>query len=236
MKRISPSVASANQLFLAQELGAFPKGTALHVDIEDGNFVNNITFGMRTVRSVANMFPDNPLCFHFMANNPAQYFEEIAKCGAREVAVHFEGLPYPSEELCTLRKMGMIPGLAINLKTPVEQVAPFFEYMDFLLLMTMDSGYGGTNGLGFCFANHDRIRTARALLPPGKELWVDGAMDETEMKNCFELGADVVIAGRMIFPEKLAQGNETRRACLPSEREQKPEELLRLYTEKYCAE
>lgn len=73
MKRIIPSVASANQLFLAEEIGAFPAGTLLHVDIEDGNFVNNITFGMRTVRSIANMFPQHPLCFHFMATNPSQY-------------------------------------------------------------------------------------------------------------------------------------------------------------------
>lgn len=236
MKRIIPSVASANQLFLAEEIGAFAPGTLLHVDIEDGNFVNNITFGMRTVRSIANLFPDRPLCFHFMANNPSQYFEEIAKCGARQVAVHFEGLPYPSEELCQLRRMGMIPGLAINLKTPIEQVEPFFEYIDFLMLMTMDSGYGGTNGLGFCFANHDRIRKAGALLPAGKELWVDGAMDETEMKNCFALGVDAVIAGRMIFPEKLAEGNATRRAYLPSEREFTPAQLLERYTQRYCVE
>ena len=78
----------------------------------------------------------------------------------------------------------MIPGLAINLRTSISQVEPFFEYIDFLMVMTMDSGYGGTNGLGFCFANHDRIRQARAALPAGKELWVDGAMDETEMKCC----------------------------------------------------
>ncbi len=234
MKRIIPSVASANQLYLADELSAFPEGTPLHVDIEDGNFVNNITFGMRVVRSIANRFPKNPLCFHFMATNPSQYFEEIAKCGAREVAVHFEGLPYPSEELCALRSMGMIPGLAINLRTPIEQVEPFFEYLDFLLLMTMDSGYGGTNGLGFCFSNHERIKKARALLPAGKELWVDGAMDETEMGNCFRLGADVVIAGRMIFPEKPATATEPRRAYLPSERERSADQLLRDYTLRYC--
>lgn len=234
MKRIIPSVASANQLFLAEEIGAFPAGTLLHMDIEDGNFVNNITFGMRTVRSIANMFPQHPLCFHFMATNPSQYFEEIAKCGARQVAVHFEGLPYPSEELCRIRELGMIPGLAINLRTPISQVEPFFEYIDFLMVMTMDSGYGGTNGLGFCFANHDRIRQARAALPAGKELWVDGAMDETEMKNCFALGVDAVIAGRMIFPEKLAQAGETRRAYLPSERKQTPAQLLEQYTRRYC--
>ena len=236
MKRIIPSVASANQLFLAEEIGAFPPGTLLHVDIEDGNFVNNITFGMRTVRSIANMFPQHPLCFHFMATNPAQYFEEIAKCGAKQIAVHFEGLPYPSEELCQIRRLGMIPGLAINLRTPISQVEPFFEYIDFLMVMTMDSGYGGTNGPGFCFANHDRIRQARAALPAGKELWVDGAMDETEMKNCFALGVDAVIAGRMIFPEKLAQGGETRRAYLPSERQQTPAQLLEQYTQRYCVE
>ena len=63
MKRIIPSVASANQLFLAEEIGAFPAGTLLHVDIEDGNFVNNITFGMRTVRSIANMFPQHPVSY-----------------------------------------------------------------------------------------------------------------------------------------------------------------------------
>ena len=234
MKRIIPSLASANQLYIAEELKALPEGTPLHVDIEDGNFVNNITFGMRTVRSVANSFPKNPLCFHFMANNPSQYFEEIAKCGAREVAVHFEGLPYPSEELCALRELGMIPGLAINLRTPIQQVVPFFEYLDFLLLMTMDSGYGGTNGLGFCFASHERVKEARALLPSGKELWVDGGMDEMEMRNCFALGADVVIAGRMIFPEKPATETEPRRAFLPGERPRSSARLLREYTEKYC--
>lgn len=236
MKRIIPSLASVNQLYIGEELKALPEGTPLHVDIEDGNFVNNITFGMRVVRSVANMFPKSPLCFHFMATNPSQYFTEISKCGAREVAVHFEELPYPSEELCALRELGMIPGLAINLRTPVEQVAPFFDYLDFLLLMTMDSGYGGTNGLGFCSASHERIKKARALLPEGKELWVDGGMDETEMGNCFALGADVVIAGRMLFPEKSATKTEPRRAYLPGERPRPSAQLLQEYTERCCVE
>ena len=96
------------------------------------------------------------------------------------------------------------------------------------MVMTMDSGYGGTNGLGFCFANHDRIRQARAALPAGKELWVDGAMDETEMKNCFALGVDAVIAGRMISrkswprPARPAgpicpvSGSSPRRSCWSS--------------------
>ncbi len=235
MRRIVPSAASANQLFLAEELGAFAPDVPLHVDIEDGNFVDNITFGMRTVRSIAAMFP-NPLCFHFMARAPEKYFEEIARCGARETAVHFEGLGYPSETLGRLRDLGMIPGLALNVRTPVEQAAPFFEDLDFLLLMTMDASRGGTNGLGFCRASHDRIARARALLPAGKELWVDGAMDETEMGNCFRLGADVVIAGRMLFPEMTAETGGPRRACLPSEREKSPAELLRHYTETYCGE
>ena len=169
-----------------------------------------------------------------MMDNAEAYLDRLAEAGADLATIHLQSVPDPGRALRRIRELGMIPGLAINLRTHISQVEPFFEYIDFLMVMTMDSGYGGTNGLGFCFANHDRIRQARAALPAGKELWVDGAMDETEMKNCFALGVDAVIAGRMIFPEKLAQAGETRRAYLPSERKQTPAQLLEQYTRRYC--
>ena len=234
MKRIIPSVASANPLHLAEEIRAFPPSTTLHIDIEDGNFVNNITFGMRTVRAVADTFPEYPLCFHLMANHPEQYFDTLAACGGEEVAVHFETLAYPAETLCSIRQKGMKAGLAINLRTPVEQIAPFFEYVDFVLLMTAECSFGGTNGLGFCAASHERIKKMRALLPCDKELWIDGAIDEMELAQCFALGADAVVAGRLLFPEGVKKETGLRCISLPQEREVKSEELLCRLTEKYC--
>lgn len=234
MKRIIPSVASANPLYLAEEMQAFPPETPLHIDIEDGNFVNNITFGMRTVRAIANAFPQYPLCFHLMTTAPDHYFREIAACGGREVAVHFESLPYPAETLCAIRELGMKAGLALNLRTPVEQIAPFIEYLDFVMLMTSECGSGGTNGLGFCLASHGRIEKMRALLPKEKELWVDGGIDETELARCFALGVDAVVAGRLLFPEGKTKDGTLRRISLPCEREVPSEELLRRLSEEYC--
>lgn len=234
MKRIIPSIASANPLYLAEEIQAFPPATPLHIDIEDGNFVNNITFGMRTVRAIAAAFPQHPLCFHLMTAAPSQYFREIAACGGREVAVHFEALPYPAETLCAIRELGMKAGLALNLRTPVEQIAPFFEYLDFVMLMTAECGSGGTNGLGFCLASHERIGKMREMLPKEKELWVDGAIDEMEMERCFALGVDAVVAGRLLFPEGKTKDGTLRRISLPNEREVPSEELLRRLSEKYC--
>ena len=228
MMTITPSVASANQMYLAEELSSFAPDVTFHMDIEDGNYVYNITFGMRTVRSVANAFP-NPLHFHLNVTNPSFYYEELAKLHAASVAIPFEGVAAPMRDLDRIRDLGMSPGMAVTMKTPISALEAFMPEVDFIVLMTYGSSKGGMNGLGFREHSLERIRRLRAMMTPEQHICIDGGIAERELVLAHEAGADMAVLGRLLFPEMSGDGKHEGRALLPSEREKTPAQLLAYY-------
>lgn len=206
---IIPSIASANPLAYGEaieRLGGYPR---LHIDIEDGNFIPNITFGMKTLRAIRDANPEIRLDAHLMVANPERYLPDLAELGIGEIAIHLESAPYPLAILNRARALGMSPGLALNFVTPVRALCPFMEEMDFLLLMTSEPDNKGER---FHHTAPGRIAEAASLLGPGKKVWVDGGIGEAELPLVRDAGARVVIMGRAVFnaPDpaaKLAQFN-----------------------------
>lgn len=225
---ITPSVASANQLYLAEELSSFDPSVPFHVDIEDGNYVYNITFGMRTVRSIASVCK-NPLHFHLNVTNPADYYDELAKLGAAAVAIPFEGCAAPMRDLDRIRDLGMSPGMAVTMKTPISALEAFIPEVEWIVLMTYGSSKGGMNGLGFREHSLERIRRLRAMMREGQHICIDGGTAERELILAHEAGADMAVLGRLLFPEMHAEGKHEGRILLPSEREKTPAQLLEYY-------
>lgn len=194
MTEILPSIASSDMLYIGQTLDRLGKTGRLHIDIEDGNFVPNITFGMKTVRAIHAHSPLS-LNAHLMVTNPMLYIDELAACGVQELAVHFESLPYPLEVLAYIRSKGMKAGLALNFVTPVCMLEPFIDGMDFLLIMTAEpDGESQRFQASAC----KRIAAARQLLGPEAEIWVDGGIGEAEFPQVLAAGANTVIMGRAI--------------------------------------
>lgn len=195
MFEIIPSIASADQLNIAAEILKLKDVPRLHLDIEDGNFVPNITFGIKMIKAVSG-FCDKKLDVHILANEPMRYLNALKECHIGSVAVHFESLSYPIEALNAIKKLGMKPGLALNFKTGSREVLPFMNSMDYVLIMTAEPD---SNGERFNPAMLEKIRDFKKSLPEGKEIWVDGNISEDELPLVFAAGADKIIMGRYLF-------------------------------------
>lgn len=195
MFEIIPSIASADPLHIAAEIQRLKNTPCLHLDIEDGNFVPNITFGIKMVKAVSG-FCGKRLDVHIMANNPANYLQALKECHIESVAVHFESLIYPLEELNAIRNLGMKPGIAVNFKTGCREVLPFADSADYVLVMTAEPD---SNGERFNPAMLEKIEDFKKSLPAGKEIWVDGNIGEGELPLVLDAGAGKVIMGRYLF-------------------------------------
>jgi ribulose-phosphate 3-epimerase len=134
--RILPSIASADMLDLRASLGK--TGDYVHIDIEDGNFVPNITFGMKTVSAVCAAARGKEIDVHLLVTNPLGYLDALAELGVAAVCAHIEALPYPLEFLNRARALNMRAGIALNIRTPLVAVQEIREDIDYLLLMTAE--------------------------------------------------------------------------------------------------
>ena len=222
--QLTPSVASANPLYLAEELQAFDKETILHMDIEDGTQGQNITFGMKTTLSAAKLV-ENPMDFHLLVRNPSFYYDELAKLNTRYVFIPLEAIYNPMTDLDHIRSLGMKPALSLTIDTPIDHLKVYIDEIDAVLLLTYGSPRGGVNGLGFRKVSFDRIRECRALLREDQEIYVDGGVGIEELKKSVECGADGAILGRVLFPEA-KNGLNPGRILMPSERLKTPGQIL----------
>jgi ribulose-phosphate 3-epimerase len=195
VNRIIPSIASANPLVLKEEIKALTFLSELHIDIEDGNFIPNITFGMKTVRAITTLWKGETNV-HLFVTNPMDYIEDLAVCGVSVVFFHIEATRYPLEVVAKIRKYGMIPGIAFNPGTSFYESEYILEQADCCLIMSSEP-----DGKGQKFLPHtlDRVQKLRTILRPEKEIWVDGGIRENEALSLVKAGANVLIMGRFFF-------------------------------------
>lgn len=195
MALIIPSIASASQLSLKDEIARLQDYPYLHIDIEDGNFLPNITFGMKTVKAITGA-TNAATDAHLLVTNPKDYVAQMASCGVSTLCFHIEAAPYPADVLNCIRKHGMKAGLAFNFKTSVREALPFLSSLDYVLIMTSEPDDGDCI---FCEAILDKIREARQILPPHISIWVDGGVGEAQLPLVTAAGADTVIMGRAVW-------------------------------------
>ncbi len=195
MFTVSPSIYSADLLDLKTVLDKAKGFEHLHLDIDDGNFVKGISFGAETVRRIA-AHTDIPLDVHLEVLNPLDHISELTDSGIRLIFAHIEALPYPSLFLSRVRNAGIKAGLALNLKTPAEAVEPYIDQLDHLLFLSTEAD---DDGLIFRKSVLNKIRKARLFLPDNIPIWVDGGINEDNLNDVIQAGADGVVIGRAIF-------------------------------------
>ena len=193
--KIIPSIASADQLSIREEILRLGSWKKLHIDIEDGNFVPNITFGEKMVRGIADIFPQE-LDAHLMTECPEQYLKLLQECRVKSVAVHLETVRYPLTILNHIMDRGTRPALALNISTPAEAVMPFAERIDYVIVMTAEPDGRGQR---FYPPMLDKIRSLRDFLPPQVAIWADGGINEANLVQIAAAGADTVVMGRCVF-------------------------------------
>lgn len=200
MVKIAASILSADFSRLADEIATAQAGGAdyIHVDVMDGHYVPNITAGPIVV-DAARRSTDLPLDVHLMITNPDQYLERFIKAGADILTVHQETCPHLHRTLQTIRDLGAKPGVTINPGTSLHVLDEVLEYVDQVLIMTVNPGFGGQT---FIPTMPSKVRRLRQMLDernPDCDIEVDGGINPTTCATIVEAGANVLVAGAAIF-------------------------------------
>lgn len=198
--RIAPSLLSADFARLADDIAMLEAGGAdwLHVDVMDGVFVPNLTFGAKVIETCRRL-TRLPLDVHLMVVEPEKYFEPFAKAGADVLTIHVEAAPHLHRQVGRIKELGCRAGATLNPSTPVGALEEVAADLDLLLVMSVNPGFGGQAFIGRSVA---KIAKARALLDATSSravLEVDGGISRETIAACWRAGADTFVAGNAIF-------------------------------------
>ena len=217
--QIAPSILSADFAALGRDVAAVERGGAdlIHVDVMDGHFVPNITIGPPVVRALKRV-ATRPLDVHLMIEEADRYIESFIKEGADMVSVHVEAVPHLHRTIHYIKKLGAKAGAVINPATPAEALSAIAADLDFVLVMSVNPGFGGQ---AFIPHSLDKVRRVREILNEAGSsapIEIDGGIDSTNVADVVAAGASILVAGNAIFgtPDPEAATRALRNAALAS--------------------
>ncbi|HEV2828566.1 MAG TPA: ribulose-phosphate 3-epimerase [Pyrinomonadaceae bacterium] len=208
---IAPSILSADFSRLNDEIDAVKRGgaTILHVDVMDGHFVPNLTVGLPVVKSIAQA-TDLPIDAHLMISEPGRYAQQFVEAGASMVSVHVEADAHLHRTLGSIKAAGAQAGVVLNPATPIESLAEALSYVDYVLVMSVNPGFGGQK---FIPTSIDKLRRLRRMIDDRQldiRIEIDGGVDLENIASVVNAGADIIVAGSAIFgaadPESAVRG------------------------------
>jgi ribulose-phosphate 3-epimerase len=200
MPVIAPSILTANFLRLGEAIEMVNRSEAdmIHLDIMDGHFVPNISFGFPVIRRIKTA-ARKPLDVHLMISNPDLYLEEFKEAGADNLTVHYETCPHLHRTVQRIRELGMTPSVVINPHTPVSLLEEILPYVQMVLVMSVNPGFGGQE---FIEGTYNKIRKLRKMITSQKLktlIEVDGGVNLENINSLMDAGTDVFVIGNSIF-------------------------------------
>src|ERR1044072_1419852 len=197
---IAPSILSVDFSRLAEEIEAVKRGgaTVLHVDVMDGHFVPNLTVGLPVVKSLA-AATDLPIDAHLMISEPGRYAQEFVAAGAKMVSVHVEADAHLHRTLASIKAAGAQAGVVLNPATPLESLSEALQFADYVLVMSVNPGFGGQQ---FIRQTVDKVKRLRRMIDERQldtRIEIDGGIDSNNIATVVAAGAEIIVAGSAIF-------------------------------------
>ena len=217
MIEIAPSILSADFSRLGEQIRTVERAGAslLHVDVMDGRFVPNITVGLPVVKAISRA-TQLPIDAHLMIVEPARYVESFVEAGAQMVSIHIEADPHAHRTLTALRAAGAQAGIAINPATSLSALEEAIKFVDFVLVMSVNPGFGGQE---FISSSLDKVRRLRKMLDERgskARIEIDGGIDQDNVAEVAGAGAEIIVSGSAIFgaPDPAVALRELREATV----------------------
>lgn len=200
MKKIAPSILAADFSNLAQQIRYVEIGGAdiIHCDIMDGKFVPNITFGPVVVSAVRKI-TKLPIDVHLMIKDPDNFIEDFVKAGANYISVHQEEVVHLHRTITKIKELGVKAGVVLNPATPVSTLADILEFVDFVLIMSVNPGFGGQIFIDSTLKKVTELVRIRQENNLNYEIELDGGVNSQNIKEILDAGCDIFVAGSSIF-------------------------------------
>lgn len=203
MIKIAPSILSADFAELGRAVKEIDEAGAdyIHIDVMDGHFVPNITFGLPVIEAIR-PYSDKPFDVHLMIEKPERYIADFARAGADIISVHVEACPHVHRTIQQIKEAGCRAGVVLNPATPVEMITHILPDVDLVLLMTVNPGFGGQAFIPNVLDKIRAVKKAADVVNPELEIEVDGGVNRETAKDCLEAGANVLVSGSALFRQE----------------------------------
>ncbi len=200
MIKIAPSLLSADFVRLEEEINNIQEAGAdiLHLDVMDGHFVPNLTFGLPVIKQIKDI-AQIPVDVHLMVTNPEIYLETLGKWNIDYVSFHQEAEYHIHRQLKVLQEKGVKAGIALNPATPIETIFPVIVDLDFVLIMSVNPGFGGQSFIPLVYKKIEQLRKLADQVNPDLEIEVDGGVNNINAAKLISTGADILVAGSFVF-------------------------------------
>lgn len=203
MPLISPSILAADFANLQRDVDMLNRSVAdfIHVDIMDGVFVPNISFGIPVCEAV-HQHAQKPLDVHLMIVEPDRYLKEFRKAGAHIITVHYEACPHLHRTVQHIKELGALPGVALNPHTPVELLTDILGDISLVLIMSVNPGFGGQSFIENTYRKVQKLAKMRHETGTDFLIEIDGGVNDENAYALMEAGADILVAGSFVFKSK----------------------------------
>lgn len=198
--KIAPSILAADFLNLEKEINRLEKAGAdlIHLDVMDGHFVPNLTFGLPVIEQIRRC-TELPVDVHLMVTNPELYLPKLGQLKVDYVSIQQETVFHLHRQIMVLKELDVKAGIALNPATPVTTIFPIIKELDFVLIMSVNPGFGGQVFLPLVFEKIKQLREYSATRNPQLEIEVDGGINDVNAQQLVKAGADILVAGSFIF-------------------------------------
>lgn len=200
MVKIAPSILSADFSKLGEDVKLIEKYGAdvVHIDVMDGCFVPNISFGFPIIKAIRK-YTELPFDVHLMIEDPSKYVEEFVKCGADIITIHYEADRHVDRTINYIKSFGVKAGIALNPGTPVSVIEDLIPIVDMVLIMSVNPGFGGQKYIEYCSEKVRKVKELSEIYNKDLIIEVDGGIGKNNIKKVVDCGANLIVAGSAVF-------------------------------------